>query len=320
MEWSNQYSHVVVDAWELARTTMDQLQRTADPDETWVFATIGGSDEVLAFDRPSTRGGSEPVPAIMYPELASRLWAWWITHAWRSSELALDAIDAIERWSVASSSVIARALLEEIASLSFEAERIWRSWAQAKLVGPGMDRPTEVRKLLHMPLLKAFRGTRLSGAPEAMKAVNILTMIERLGKTTGNAHIPDWYEWLSEASHPAVAAPLVYASPLHIHKSGAVREAIYALGPQVVTSPGGERGINDLIPLSAECVLECVRIFLKIGPQIEAMVLDFERTTEARALTTAKFVRGHTLQPDVARLLGEMSHRWGETATPLAWS
>jgi hypothetical protein len=318
LAWSAHVSQTTVNAWELADTSLTALRASALADEDWVFAE-STNDSVLAYDQPSERGLSDPMAAVAYPELASRLWAWWITHAWRVTELAHETTRAIEQWSMAVSFTLARALLEEVASLAYEGDQLIRVWQTAKQVPATHTRPAEVRRIINLTLLKAFRGSRISTVPEVLKAVNVMTMVNRFEKMTGLSKVGYWYEWLSEASHPAYAAPTTYASVLMRHETGAVSNAAYSLHPSITESDGELPIINNQMRMSAECVIACVNSFLVLGPQVEAMVRDFELTTDARSLTRTRYVRGISMPADVGELVKALSHVWGSSIPDLRW-
>lgn len=69
-------------------------------------------------------------------------------------------------------------------------------------------------------LVKTSMGTRISGSPERLQAPNVLTYVKRLEKMTGEKRYSKWYDWLSDASHPAFAARIASSSEAMVHETG----------------------------------------------------------------------------------------------------
>lgn len=47
---------------------------------------------------------------------------------------------------------------------------------------------------------------------DAPSATNVLTYVSKLDKLSKSSKFSDWYDWLSDASHPAFGARLVYVT------------------------------------------------------------------------------------------------------------
>jgi hypothetical protein len=217
-------------------TTLARIELNRTNGEPWVYVKMVDSDRVLAFNDPSDVGELKPMEAVYYPEVTSRLWAWWLAHAWRAGELATDALGSVDRWSLATAAVLTRALLEEVAALSYEARQLGHAWGEAKSLPETWTRPAQVRNLIPLPLLKAFRGSRLDGAPKVLKSVSVLTLTDRLAKDSGRPELRAHYNWLSEAAHPAFAAATTYSSNIAVHDTGAVHWAFYTRTPSLRAS------------------------------------------------------------------------------------
>lgn len=138
-EWRSRLRPIVLHAWDLAPRPTNQI-RDSLGDEEWLAVQFTNGT-ALATDDFSEFGRTRPVAAVIYPELDSRLWAWWCTHAWSTTELAAEAAQSIERWSLATAATLTRGLLENVAAFSYEARQVAHAWAEAKAQPGGNDRP-----------------------------------------------------------------------------------------------------------------------------------------------------------------------------------
>ncbi|MFC7482918.1 hypothetical protein ACFQX7_27060 [Luedemannella flava] len=193
-------------------------------------------------DQPSEMGQCDPAAGVIYPELHSRLISWYLVHAWRAVDLAQDSLYNLGSWRITSGAVTVRALIEEAACLLDECTKLTTAWEQAKQTPPDpVARPDKVRSLLAQVLTEAGFSSRLKDFPELPKATNILTYVARLVRATGDERYRTWYDWLSDAAHPAFGARIALASPPMAHQTGAVVERYYARSPlSMRTSSGGE--------------------------------------------------------------------------------
>jgi hypothetical protein len=274
------------------------------------------SGSMLIFEDPSEAGRLRPDLAVVYPELHSRLTVWWLTHAWRGLELAIDAATAALDWREASAAALARTLLEELAGLVYESRQITIAWQQAKALPNSASRSTEVRRLVGTAVLKAFRGSRMSGFPDALTSPNILTQLSRLEAATAGAPIKSWYEWLSEASHPGLSSRLLYASSQHLHSSGGISMAWYSRLPLDADSIRA----NNVPQIIAYSIVSCAEWLCDFLPSALRLVDDFGLTTRAPAWTSRQYFRSFSRlsgQPCPCGCGGAIAHSWGKPAPEL---
>jgi hypothetical protein len=200
--------------------------------ENWVYVASSDESIVLALDEPSEAGMRDHAAAVIYPELHTRLVSWWLVHAWRSIDLLEDTLGSLWRWRIASGAVTARAVIEEAGALVDEAQKLANAWSIGKATSAdALKRPAAVREALAPVLLHAGMGSRLKGSNENLQATNVLTLVWKLTRTSGNPHFSEWYDWLSDAAHPAFGARIAYASVPMVHGSGAVTVRAYARAP-----------------------------------------------------------------------------------------
>lgn len=318
LEWSRKLQGLTLKAWELGRTTLADLEG-ASQDEEWLFVSLTdgtafGTDEV------SDLGRLRPAAGVFYPELDSRLWAWWITHAWLATELTIESAKAIPSWSLASAAPLTRSLMETVAAFSYEARQLGDRWRTAKTFPGGAERPLLVRQEMNTQLLRAFRGTRLKGAPDVLHAPNVLTWIDRLGWDTKNENVLKWYEHLSEAAHPSFFARTLYASVQMRHETGAKFEAFYSRNPLGVSDhsgaedPATEVVYNDFPRQMVDCWLFSTEVLLELLPLEFRIPADFSLTSQARRLAAQDYLIGMWESPGKCPCgcNGSIIHRWGK--------
>ncbi|MCW3493886.1 hypothetical protein [Microbacterium sp. SSM24] len=314
-EWSDRLAPVRLRAWELPRVQPDDLERTLEDDEEWIAITLSDGS-VLASNDFSELGRLRRVAAVIYPEVDSRLWAWWLTHAWSSTELATESADALARWSLASAATLTRSLLESVAAFSYETRQISNSWRRAKKIPGSEDRPLKVRQEMGPTLIKAFRGTRMAGFPEYVRAPNVLTWIERLGKDAGNPLVTKWYEQLSEAAHPAFFARTLYSSSILSHPSGAKADTFFSRSPIAISGPADGGGGVEVVDGSfsrtiADVWLFCSSVLLELLPESFKLPADFSLTSRAADLAASHYLQGIWAdEPCACGCGGRIDHKW----------
>lgn len=294
--------------------------------EDWVYITSSGGATILATDEPSEAGLRDAAAAVIYPELHTRLVSWWLVHAWRGADLLEDTIESLRRWRIASCAVTARALLEEAGSLADEARKLAEGWRVGKAApADPMRRPQAVRDALGPILLQAGFGSRLKVSNEKLQATNVLTLVQKLAKLTGDARITDWYDWLSDAAHPAAGARIAFASPPLMHESHAVMLRWYARSPLELEAGGGDRqALEPTIALAAaDATIAAGKVITDVLEQSLAVVDDMGLTTTAATLTRRVYwrnlipVRGSRPCPCGRGRASACQHRWGEAAPAL---
>lgn len=191
--------------------------------EDWVYVASDDEAAILALDEPSEAGMRDQAAAVIYPELHPRLVSWWLVHAWRSIDLLEETVDNLWRWRIASGAVTARAVVEEAGALVDQAQKLAEAWRIGKATPADiLKRPATIRDALAPVLLHAGMGSRLKDSHEQLQATNVLTLVKKLAKASGDSRFYGWYDLLSDAAHPALGAVIAYASPPMAHDSGAV--------------------------------------------------------------------------------------------------
>jgi len=289
--------------------------------EDWVFVASSDGTPILAVDEPSEEGmRHHAAAAVVYPELHTRLVSWWLVHAWRSVDLLEDTLENLLRWRITSGAVTARALIEEAGSLTDEARKLADGWkvGKAALADP-LKRPQAVRDALAPILVQASFGSRVKGSHEKVQATNVLTFVQKLAKATADARFTDWYDWLSDAAHPAFGARIAFASPPLVHDSGAVVVRSYARSPLSLANGRKRQPLEPTIAFAiADALIATGEVIAKVLEQSLVVVDDFGLTTAAATLTRRVYwrnfspVRGSRACTCGRGRSSACRHRWGE--------
>jgi hypothetical protein len=303
------------------RTAKEWEKLALQRGERWVF--IAGSDDTtLAVDEPSSSAMLDPAAAVIYPELHTRLVSWWLVHAWRGIDLIKDTVDSLRWWRITSSAVTARALLEEAGALAEEALRLTDGWKVGKATpADPLKRPEAVRGALASPLLHAGFGSRMKISIERLQATNVLTLVQKLARSTGDERLTTWYDWLSDAAHPAYGARIAFASPPFLHESRAVMIRWYARSPLSLQTGDARQPLEPTIALTvADTLIAAGRVITDVLDQSLAVVDDVGLTTAAATLTDRIYwrnlspVRGKRRCPCGRGPASRCGHQWGQPA------
>ncbi|MEQ4209668.1 hypothetical protein [Actinopolymorpha sp. B9G3] len=297
-------------------------ERARQRGEEWVYVASPDGTTLHALDEPSELAEEDPAAAVVYPEVHSRLVAWWLIHAWRGADLLEDTIENLLKWRITSGAVTARALVEEAGSLVDEALKLSHAWKVGKATPAHvLTRPASIRGLLAPILVQASFGSRMKISHETLKATNVLTLVQKLSKVTGDARFEEWYDWLSDAAHPALGARIAFASPPMVHDSGAVTARCYARAPLLLTSDGETSQMEPTIALIiADAMLASGEVIADVLDQSLAVVDDVGLTTAAATLTRRTYwrnlipVRGNRACPCGRGRWRDCRHWWKETA------
>lgn len=297
----------------------------AAEDEPWVF--IAGGGRTWALDRPSGRGERDPTAAVIFPPLHTQLVGWWLFHAWRSVDLLEAALDASARGTTSVAAVTVRALMEELGCLVTEVGQIRRRWEAVKLQDVNSVRRVElVQQELGRLLTKLEFASRLAGRPERLpNAVNVQTYIDKLDKMSRSSKFSNWYDWLSDASHPAFAARLVYVTNPSRHAAGATILRFHSRSPlHLVDSRGDRTEFTYDIELKTSAALDgCGALLMEFLSAALEIVDDFGLTTKAPTMTERSYWRNFSpVSPGSECLCGcglwaESLHSWRQPVRTL---
>jgi hypothetical protein len=297
-------------------------QHLRGSDETWAYVGTADGTPILAVDESSQEGMRDPAAAVVYPELHMRLVSWWLVHAWRSVDLLEDTIENLWRWRITSGAVTARAVIEEAGSLTEEARKLAAGWTAAKAAPADLlERPQAVRDALAPVLLQAAFGSRMKISHEKVQATNVLTLVQKLAKATADDRFTEWYDWLSDAAHPAFGARIAFASPPMVHPSMAVMVRSYARSPMSLVGGGEQRLLEPTIAFAiADATVAAGKVITEVLEQALSVVDDVGLTTAAAPLTLRTYwrnfspVRGKRPCPCGRGPSSTCRHRWGEPA------
>lgn len=303
---------------------------TSRSSETWAFVATGAKDRYLAMDEVTDVGLSHPAEATVYSPLHTQLIAWWLFHAWRSADLILDVIGNLRSWRPYPAAVMSRAVIEQCGCLVYESRKLAEAWAvckQAEAAG-GLARADHVRRTLTPLLTSSAFGTRLSQVEgRGVRATNVLTYVGKLAAAVERVEISEWYDWLSDAAHPAFGARIAGASDPLMHDSQAVMVRYHNRSPLRLQGAKGTRRFQyPVVTNAADATIVCGSVALDVLSQMLKVVDDFGLTTSAATYTTRGYwrnftpTRGSRPCPCGRGKWADCAHRWGAAAPSLSVS
>jgi len=256
----------------------------------------GGGRELGGRDLRGREISGREACAIVYPELHTRLTAWWLVHAWRSLDMLDAGLSAVYDRNLTIGALTARGALEQAGCLVSEAIKISHAWETFKARESNIDQNTHavsVRQSLSPVLAEAIFGTR-TGASKVV-APNVLTYIKVLAKKSGEPDVAAWYSWLSDAAHPAAGARMMMGSQPLGHESGAVMTRYYSRGPlelrPMLSFEKGRSLDDELVPLISRALVFSAGALDQLLDQTLRIVDDFGLTTEASVMTRRDYFR-----------------------------
>lgn len=274
-------------------TTREWKRMHATDRDDWVFAA--GAGLTWAADRPSNLGARKAAGAVTFPPLHSQMVGWWLFHAWRSIDLLQAGLDASASGTTSVTAVTSRALIEELGCLVTELRLVRKAWETAKLPDvTGLRRASLVRAQLSPTLTKLQFASRISNLPaNTPSATNVLTYVSKLDKLSKSSKFSEWYDWLSDASHPAFGARLIYVTNPLRHASGASILRLHSRSPLHLVDHRGDRtDFTYDIEDKANAALEtCGSLLVDHLYAALKLVDDFGLTTSAPALTERAYWR-----------------------------
>ncbi len=290
--------------------------------EDWAFVTSKDGSVTTAIDEPSEAGQLDPSAAVVFPELHSRLVAWWLVHSWRLTDLLESSIRDLHGWRITTAAVLARATLEETGCLLYELRMLDAAWAEAKASAASAS-PLEKASIVHAALApvltKATFGSRMEISHEKLQATNVWTYVQKLAKAAARPEVNEWYDWLSDAAHPAAGARIALASQPVQHDTGALSLRCFARRPvPVIRRDGQVRGTDFTIAhMAADATIVCHQLGRELLEHGLWLVDDFGLTTAAATLTRRVYwralmpVKGSRACPCGRGRASDCGHRWG---------
>jgi hypothetical protein len=271
---------------------------SARSSESWVFTASESKGRYLAMDEASDSALLHPAEATIYTPIHTQLVSWWLFHAWRSLDLILNVITSLYDWHPYIAAVTSRAVIEQAGCLLYESRKIADGWTAAKTFNTPDEfaRINEVRNLLTPLLTSVAFGTRLSAMEgRGLRATNVLTYVDKLAAATGESEIRSWYDWLSDAAHPAFGARIAGSSDPLIHDTRAVLIRYHDRSPlHLVGRDGVSQFQYPIVAHAADAVTTCGSLTFKILNQMLEIVDDFGLTTAAATYTTRDYWRNFT--------------------------
>lgn len=308
-----------VGARDLAKIKLD-----AQSGERWLWAGAAQTGRYLAVDEFSDSAATQPASGVVYPPVHSQLTAWWLFHAWRIVDLLRDTVYSVNAFRLHSAAVTARALIESTGCLAYEAKSLAAGWDRCKQDAAG-NREELTCSQLGSVLARASLSTRLQGAPDTIRATNILTYVDKLAKVTKDARFKDWYDWLSDAAHPAFGARIALATDPVVHNTRAVTLQFHARHPFMSTDANVASDFEyPILQYTTDATIACELVANSVLNQSLAVVDDFGLTTSAATLTRRTYwrnlspTRGNRPCPCGCGKWRVSRHFWGMPAPQLS--
>jgi hypothetical protein len=198
------------------------------------------------------------------------------------------------------------------------------AWAGAKTsdVPDELARINQVRSALSPLLTSAAFGTRLSAVQgRGVRATNVLTYVDKLAGLAGDAEIRKWYDWLSDAAHPACGARIAGSSDPFMHNTRAIMLRYHDRSPLHLEGPGGvTRFQYPIATQAADAIASCGSLIVRILDQMLKVVTTSASPLRPRPTPRATYwrnfrpTRGNRRCPCGRGRWAECAHLWGRPA------
>ncbi|MGV6990092.1 hypothetical protein ACUY3U_01210 [Gordonia amicalis] len=290
--------------------------------EQWAYLRLTSGNYVAVDQVPHSFDPENIAAAVIFPAIHSRLVAWWLVHNWRIQEfMECAASSLLDDWNPSVSAVSARGLLEQVGCLFYEVSIVEEAWREAKAL-PSDNRESRIHARFNPLLFQlAFASRGLPTSQALRPATNVQTYVDKLARFTDDERYHAWYNWLSNAAHPAVGSRIVYATQPLVHKHSRLMRRRFSRLPTSIRQ-NCDVGLT-VVHNAADATVELYRIsshLLDFGLRI---VDDFCLTTASANLTTGSSwrqlvpVRGNRLCPCGNGKWRSCGHRWGAAAPTL---
>ena len=297
------------------RFSTDLATATAEDDAYWLYFTLSDGKSRAALALPVAKRLSPASASLgLYVEIHSRLIAWWLTYAWRTSQLHAAAGDLASADQAIPAASCARALLETAAAFWVDTRKFAEIWAAAKAAGkPTMDAPTVAIRQAFVNHLNEvqFGGKFNDKAPKAGEVFghyprgNVLTAIEKLAKRFPGDLQTD-YQWLCNTVHPSLGTALVFSAPPLRHETGTHVQRWFAGVPlrieSLTSDPFDEKQFVDqsVFASTARACIAALQVLTESMDAALRVVDDIGLTSGAPAL--ADFAYWRALAPGARNL------------------
>ena len=137
--------------------------------------------------------------------------AYSVMNAWRLVDLARSCVWALTRRDIVCATLLGRAALENSVQFVDAVRKVCSTIlgpadgsAPSPILDPKVDLAKDVivSEELEKHSLKVIFASRLPSSDKMYKAVNVVTVLERISKVRGQGFIKDVYELLCEVAHP----------------------------------------------------------------------------------------------------------------------
>lgn len=286
---------------------MRLAEQHRDVDEDWLYFGLRKTDKrMLLFPvRAGSNAGPHPDPITLYYEVHTRLTAWWLTHAWRVSELSTCAAELAERGHRIAAACCARSLLETAAQLWADSQALRDTWTEVKL--RGRPRLTDEAFRSRQELIAQVNQQQMAGkfdqrVPE-LKAIfkselernNVMKVLDKLAKRV-DTDLAEHYGWLCNAVHPSVGTAMTFGTRPFGHATGGHATRFFARDPLATVDASGEllEASDPIAIATAESATMALRVSTATMDAALRTVDDIALTTSAATYAPFEYWRGLT--------------------------
>ncbi|ORA15586.1 hypothetical protein [Mycobacterium asiaticum] len=321
--------HVEINTQPITKIQVSALMESiqGDPQQHWRCSDMasGKLSCVGNVSKNVSYSDSDTVAAVVLPSLHTQLISWWLNHAWRFVEVATACSRSLIEWDLHVAAILARAIIEEVACLLYEAKAISEIWSNFKQ-RPARD-PAGIRNALNPLLIDFLTGHRGMKELGTADAINVMTYVDKLEKESGLEGLRDhYYAWLSNIAHPAVGSRIAYIGPIRSYPFNAMSLRRITKKPKAVDKSDGEtegRGY-PLASMAADTLVTVGEMGCLLLTQSLRLVDDFGLTTKAYRFTDQPYwrkLRHLSSQRECPCGCGKWKgnqHQWGKPTPPIS--